>query len=131
MNGAQYTLTRVINGDEVAEGIATFKSKAEPNVMIYEESGARQSGLQFCRTNIYKFYPGRIKIYMVGEDSPMHDLVFTFNDGKHHANHVHKCGKDVYDRRFEILNNSEFKVHYKVTEPARQYTVSTPYKSYC
>ena len=125
----RFKLLRTINDEEHIEGIATFKPTVEPNVMIYEESGTRQNGLEFCRSNIYKFYPGRIEIYMVGEEHPMHDLVFAFNDGKYQARHVHKCGNDLYDCRFEILSDSAFKVDYNVTEPNKQYKVSTTYKN--
>lgn len=125
----RFNLTRIINNEERIKGVATFKPTTEPNVMVYEESGVRQNGLQFCRSNIYEFYPGRIKIYREGEDSPMHDLVFAFNEGKYQAKHVYKCGKDIYDCTFEILNKSTFKVCYKVTEPTKQYTALTTYRS--
>jgi hypothetical protein len=44
------------------------------------------------------------------------------------ATAIHHCSPDTYDVKYEIFNNDEFKIVYKVNGPAKNYISNTYFK---
>ena len=127
-----WMLCREINDMRLGTGsfAGTGAFSAEPDgTLLYEEQGKLTLGAwrgPAWRRWIYAHEGNALVVRYPGTLAELHSFVFAAEpSGGAVAHHVHVCGADRYDARFERRADGALLLAYEVTGPAKAYRLNT------
>ena len=107
--------------------------------LLYKEDGVFEfdngTKLDTHKEYLYVFENEQLGVYFF--ENKKRDRLFHLLDFKQVdepsrkyllATAIHHCSPDLYDVKYEIYNNDEFKIVYKVNGPAKDYVSQTCFK---
>lgn len=138
-----WALNRTIAGHGIMKGVGKFEKFSENSPtgqeLLYKEDGVFKfdngTKLDTHKEYLYVFENEQLGVYFF--ENKKRDRLFHLLDFKQVdepsrkyllATAIHHCSPDVYDVKYEIYNNDEFKIVYKVNGPAKDYVSQTYFK---
>jgi hypothetical protein len=137
-----WSLHRIIQGNGSMKGVAKFENLNESGAsqdLLYKEDGVFEfdngTKLDTHKEYIYSLENEQLAVYFI--ENKKRDRLFHVLDLKQInendtnyllATAIHHCSPDIYDVKYEIFNNDEFKIVYKVNGPAKNYISNTYFK---
>jgi hypothetical protein len=138
-----WTLNRTIAGHGIMKGIGKFEkfNGNNPNIqeLLYKEDGVFEfdngTKLDTHKEYLYVFENEQLGVYFY--ENKKRDRLFHSLDFKQIvdasrktflATATHHCSPDIYDVKYEIYNQDEFKIVYKVNGPNKDYVSQTFFK---
>ena len=127
-----WTLSREIEdgrfGAGSFTGTATFDAQPD-GALLYREEGELTLGAwrgPAWRRWVYALEEDVLVVRYPGTLAELHSFAFIANsNGGASARHVHLCGADRYEARFEWRDDASFQLAYRVTGPAKDYRLNT------
>ena len=137
-----WSLHRIIQGTGSMKGLAKFEKLNEsfsPYELLYAEDGVFEfdngTKLDTHKEYIYYLDNEQLSVYFIHNkkrESLFHmlDLKQLNENGNSYllATARHHCSQDIYDIKYEIYNNDEFKIIYTVNGPTKDYVSKTYFK---
>lgn len=127
-----WTLRRAIEDTRFGAGSFTGTADFSPQpdgALLYEELGELTLGAwrgPAWRRWIYALEGDALVVRYPGTLAELHSFVFAAEpNGAVSARHVHLCGEDRYDARFERGADGSLHLAYAVTGPAKDYRLTT------
>jgi hypothetical protein len=138
-----WSLNRIIAGHGFMKGTGRFEkynsNSTSTQELLYKEDGLFEfdngSKLETHKEYLFVYENDQLGVFFFENkkrDRLFHLLDFEQTEGDNKkfllATATHHCSPDVYKVTYEIYNNDEFKIVYKVNGPSKDYVSQTDFK---
>lgn len=126
---------RHIQGHGNAQGIAIFKKNLNPMILNYQEQGTfenlSQQSFKIHREYLYEFETEHIHVYHARhEEKGAFFFELQFNPSKQQGLGHHLCIQDHYQATYQLIDEHQFQLYFKVHGPQKNFLIETFYSKY-